>query len=212
MFDTSSSTSGAAAPEQRQPPFATSTLYGEGDTTTITVVHCWFARFKKGGSEGKPRSERSLAVGVSIVLDEIKKDLEINTRSLATRLACAQSTVAGHLQTLGYGKVLARWIPHALTENVRYTRVSIRQSTSQWVLEDLVTGDLILLHTFLQTIFLDAELDSEFQLSPWMRTISVLAEHSNIATETCESPASLALHNAINRESKKQGEMAGNSV
>ena len=77
-------------------------VWGE-DTTSIATVHRWFARFKEGDTdfEDKPRSGRPLAVDDSVILDTVKEDPEVNTRSLATRLGCAQSTVVGRLQALG---------------------------------------------------------------------------------------------------------------
>ena len=60
-----------------------------------------------------------------VILDTVKEDPEDNTRSLAMSLVCAQSTVVSRLQTLGYRRVLARWIPNNLTDRMRNTWVSI---------------------------------------------------------------------------------------
>ena len=65
-----------------------------------------FARFKDGDTdfEDKPYSGRSLAVNDSVILDTVREDQEVNTRGLATRLGCAQSTILGRLQASGYEK------------------------------------------------------------------------------------------------------------
>lgn len=118
------------------------------NTTAIRTVHRWFARFAEGDTifEDKPRSGRPHAVEDSVVLAAVREDPEANTRSLATRLGCTQSTVVSRLQALGYRKVLTRWIPHTLTDDMRYTRITICQSLllrphRKEFLEDLVTGD-----------------------------------------------------------------------
>ena len=98
---------------------------GEG-TTSLSTVKRWFARFEEGDTnfEDKPRSGRPHTVDDIAILDAVKEDPELSTRSLATRLGCTQPTVVGRLHALGYRKVLARWIPHELTENARVTSVS----------------------------------------------------------------------------------------
>ena len=82
----------------------------EKDTTPTATVHRWFARFKKGDTDfiNKPRSERPLVVDDSVILDTVKKDLEVNTLGLATRLGCVQPTTVGCLHVLGYRKLLTR--------------------------------------------------------------------------------------------------------
>ncbi|KAK6735498.1 hypothetical protein RB195_018611 [Necator americanus] len=44
----------------------------------------------------------------SAILGAVKKDLEINIHSLATRLGCTNSTLVSRLLAFGYRKVLAR--------------------------------------------------------------------------------------------------------
>lgn len=120
---------------------------GENTTSTRTVQR-WFVRFAEGETifETKPRSGRPHVVEDSVVLAAVKEDPEASTHSLARRLGCTHSTVRTRLQALGYRKVLTRWIPHALTDGMRYTRVSICQSLllrshRKEFLEDLITGD-----------------------------------------------------------------------
>ncbi|EYC13608.1 hypothetical protein Y032_0043g812 [Ancylostoma ceylanicum] len=82
----------------------------------------------------------------SSILDAVKGDPEVSTRSHATRLRCTHPTVLTRTQALGYRKVLTRWISHVLTDAMRFTRVSTCQSLPlrpqrKEFLEDLIAGD-----------------------------------------------------------------------
>lgn len=60
------------------------------------------------------------------------------------RPVCTQSKVVNRLQVLGHRKVLTLWIPHALSDNMRFTRIFIchsllfRSSRKEY-LKDLIT-------------------------------------------------------------------------
>ncbi|KAK6763733.1 hypothetical protein RB195_024168 [Necator americanus] len=73
---------------------------GEGTTTINTVKH-WFARFTSEDTdfEDKPRPERLHIVEDSAILDAVKEDPEINTRSLPrdSGVDIQQSSVASRL-------------------------------------------------------------------------------------------------------------------
>lgn len=120
---------------------------GEGTVSHCTVAR-WFNRFASGDM-----SLQSLAHPgrpVELEDDELLHQLEVQpsatTRELAQALGRHHSTIEHRLHTLGYRRVLARWIPHRLTAANRAARVSICQSLllrpqRKDFLASLVTGD-----------------------------------------------------------------------
>ncbi|KAK6744129.1 hypothetical protein RB195_011064 [Necator americanus] len=102
-----------------------------------------------GSQAGTPTSNTTPGRGAHIaedssILDPVKEDPEINIRSLATRIGCGHSAVLSRLQILDYKKVLARWIPHTLTDGTRFTRVSICYLSffaRKEFLENFITGN-----------------------------------------------------------------------
>jgi len=112
------------------------------------TVKRWFNRFAAGDTslEDKERSGRRSTINEDEILRCLKENPEATTRELATTLGCSNSTIFDHLNSLGYHKVLARWIPHRLTDYNKQCRVTICQSLflrphRKEFLEDLVTGD-----------------------------------------------------------------------
>ncbi|WKY03192.1 hypothetical protein Q1695_004719 [Nippostrongylus brasiliensis] len=75
----------------------------------------------------------------------IKEKPEATTRELATTLDCNKSTIHKRSNILGYHKVLARCIPHRLTDANKQSRVAVCQSLlrprHKEFLGDLVIGD-----------------------------------------------------------------------
>lgn len=122
-------------------------VFGE-KSVNYSTVHRWFTRFEEGDTdfEDKPRSGRPTTVEDSTILEVIKENPEASVRELATKIGCSHMTIDRRLSNLGYRKVLAQWIPHALTDGQRMTRLSICQSlllrsNRKDFLEDVVTGD-----------------------------------------------------------------------
>ena len=104
-------------------------VFGE-KSVNYSTVHRWFTRFEEGDTdfEDKPRSGRPTTVEDSTILEVIKENPEASVRELATKIGCSHMTIDRRLSNLGYRKVLAQWIPHALTDGQRMTRLSICQS------------------------------------------------------------------------------------
>ena len=124
-------------------------VFGE-KSVNYSTVHRWFTRFEEGDTdfEDKPRSGRPTTVEDSTILEVIKENPEASVRELATKIGCSHMTIDRRLSNLGYRKVLVQWIPHALTDGQRMTRLSICQSlllrsNRKDFLKDVVTGDTI---------------------------------------------------------------------
>jgi len=112
------------------------------------TVNRWFNRFAAGDTslDDKERPGRPSSVNEDELLRGVKENPGATTRELATTVGCSQQSIVSHLHDLGYRKVLARWIPHRLTDANRLCRMSICQSLllrphKREFLEDLVTGD-----------------------------------------------------------------------
>ena len=119
-----------------------------GHVTSLATIRRWYARFASGDTslEIDPRSGRPTTVDDKALLRTIQRNPEATTRELANTLGCAQRSVVSHLNALDYHKVMARWIPHRLTDAQRSTRATICQSLllrprRKEFLADLVTGD-----------------------------------------------------------------------
>ncbi|WKX98472.1 hypothetical protein Q1695_013838 [Nippostrongylus brasiliensis] len=118
------------------------------DVVCQRTVRRWFNLFESGDTslEDKDHSGRPSTVEDDDVLRCIKEKPEATTRELATTLGCNKSIIHSRLNLLGYHKVLARWIPHRLTDANKQSRVAVCQSLllrprRKEFLEDLVTGD-----------------------------------------------------------------------
>ena len=76
----------------------------------------------------------------------IESDSSLTTRELADLLGCCKSTVANHLQQLGFKSKIGRWVPHRLTETHKQMRVDICThllliKPQKTFLRKIVTGD-----------------------------------------------------------------------
>lgn len=118
------------------------------DVVAKRTVQNWFVRFKRGDTEleDKSRVGRPPALDDDVLLDAIKEDPGVSVRELETRLGHGHSTIDRRLESLGYRKVLTRWVPHAMTDGLKMTRLTICQSLllrshRKEFLEDIVTGD-----------------------------------------------------------------------
>ena len=118
------------------------------DVVAKCTVQNWFVRFKRGDTEleDKSRVGRPPALDDDVLLDAIKEDPGVSVRELETRLGHGHSTIDRRLESLGYRKVLTRWVPHAMTDGLKMTRLTICQSLllrshRKEFLEDIVTGD-----------------------------------------------------------------------
>lgn len=128
------------------------TALGAGSTSHATVSR-WFDRFKSGDRslESQSRSGRPSAFNDDDLRRELQSNPDATTRELAEALNCSHHAVEYHLHELGYRKVLARWVPHILTDASRAVRVAICQSLllrprRKDFLSVLVTGDESWIH------------------------------------------------------------------
>lgn len=103
--------------------------FGQSTTSHVTVSR-WYKRFADGdiSLKDRARSGRPCELDDDTLRNELQLYPDATTRELAERLNCSHTTIENHLHALGYRKVLARWIPHVLTEATRTARVSICQS------------------------------------------------------------------------------------
>ncbi|VDO83256.1 unnamed protein product [Heligmosomoides polygyrus] len=100
------------------------------DAVSQRTVRRWFNRFENGDTslEDREHSWRPSTVDDDEVRRCIKEKPEATTRELATMLGCSKSTIHNQLNLLRYHKVLARWIPHRLTDANKQSRVTVCQS------------------------------------------------------------------------------------
>ncbi|EYC28205.1 hypothetical protein Y032_0008g4 [Ancylostoma ceylanicum] len=112
------------------------------------TVSRWFQRLGSGDRSLQSRSTTGRPPELKD--DDLRKALEerptASTSELAQMLGRHHSTIADRLYALGYRRVMARWIPHELTDATRAARVSICQSllllpNRTDFLANVVTGD-----------------------------------------------------------------------
>ena len=108
----------------------------------------WFNRFRNGKKdlEDEEKEGRPIELDDDALRAAVKEEPEATTRNLEKKLGFSHTTIERHLQQLGYRKVMSRWIPHALTDAQKGTRLTICQSllsrpNRNEFLQDIVTGD-----------------------------------------------------------------------
>ncbi|KAK6726128.1 hypothetical protein RB195_004441 [Necator americanus] len=111
-------------------------------------VRAWFQRFKAGNKkvENEPCSGRPTAIS----FDELKNLAEQHPYEgvwyFAASLGCSLSTVSNGLRSHGMVKKLGQWLPHALSDGNRQSRLDIctqllsRSHRFDW-LDTIVTVD-----------------------------------------------------------------------
>lgn len=97
------------------------------DSVTDGIARFWFRRFKTGNEnlEDEPRQGRPLAFED----DELHACLQSNPRAtcetIAELLNCEESTVQKRLHAIGFVNKLDKWVPHRLTPENKFMRLSI---------------------------------------------------------------------------------------
>uniref|UniRef100_A0A8R1IFI2 Transposase n=2 Tax=Caenorhabditis japonica TaxID=281687 RepID=A0A8R1IFI2_CAEJA len=96
--------------------------------------------------EDNDRCGRPTALNNDLLRDAVKERLDVITRELETMLGCSHQTISNHLHDLGYRRVLARWVPHALSPYQMQARVTACQSLlltpqKKEFLADIDTGE-----------------------------------------------------------------------
>ena len=113
-----------------------------------TTASSWFKKFEKKKYElkDKARSGRPLTLDTDRLVEIVESDSGQSLRCIASKLRCHHSTVAYHLDQLGFSSKLGVLVPHDLTIYQKNHRVdicthlmSIKRST-YW-LDNLITGD-----------------------------------------------------------------------
>lgn len=127
-------------------------VYGEesiGDST----ARKWFSRFKDGNFDitDANRSGREVEFNEERLNALLHENARQTTRELAEKMKCDQSTVVRHMQSMGKVQKFGAWVPHALSEINKNSRVSISASLlarhrlardqHQAFLSRIVTGD-----------------------------------------------------------------------
>jgi transposase len=106
----------------------------EDNAVYKSTVSRWASRiagFEKGQAElsKTPRSGRPTTAVTPELLqlaDELtRKDRRIATRRLATELSESKGTVNNIIDTLGYAKACARWVPRSLTDDQKTVRKEV---------------------------------------------------------------------------------------
>ena len=118
------------------------------NTTTDRTVQNWFKRFDEGDTnlEDIPHTGRPTTFDEEVLRHELELHPDSSTRDLEKVLGYDHTTIARHLKSMGYHKVLSRWTPHKLTDHDRGARVSIcecllLQPHRKDFLQSIITGD-----------------------------------------------------------------------
>uniref|UniRef100_A0A0K2UG07 Histonelysine Nmethyltransferase SETMARlike [Ceratitis capitata] n=1 Tax=Lepeophtheirus salmonis TaxID=72036 RepID=A0A0K2UG07_LEPSM len=104
-------------------------VYGD-DTISVRVAQQWFQRFRSGITEvnDAPRTGRPVVEYVDKIIENIKIDRHVSSRSIAQELIIDHKTVLNHLQKAGYKKKLDVWVPHEPTQKNLMDRITICES------------------------------------------------------------------------------------
>lgn len=103
--------------------------YG-GSALPKTTVQRWFKRFQDGQAEplsqdrsGRPSTSTS-DDNKTKVDSLVRENRRITIREIAEHVGISIGSVSSIMESLGYQKVCARWVPHLLTDEQRQNRVS----------------------------------------------------------------------------------------
>ena len=139
----------------------------KNDAIDYSTVKRWVQRFKGGEEEmgkasvsDRPRSGRpaSAVNPASLARADalIKADRRVTVDEIATALDISHGSAVNVFESLGYGKVCARWVPRKLTEAHREARVEAcselleqHQSDDSFLrVSRIVTGDETWVHHY----------------------------------------------------------------
>ena len=108
----------------------------------------WFTKFRSGdfSLEDEDRAGRPVVLNENELLSLVKSEPRLSTREMEKILGYSYHTICNHLQQLGFVQKLGVWVPHKLTDDQKWQRVSIcssllcRRSDNEWI-KLIVTGD-----------------------------------------------------------------------
>ena len=138
--------------------------YGEGAIDYSTVTR-WVKQFNDGKEKlaesdlcSRPRSGRPSSVHSSANIDQadalIKENRRITINELAESLGVSAGSAVKIMDTLGYSKMCARWIPRQLTEAHEQSHLEVCSELLEYChgvktfLQQIVTGDETWVHHF----------------------------------------------------------------
>lgn len=122
-------------------------VFGEQCPSERTVER-WFSKFSSGdfSIEDQPRAGRPVELNIEKLLEIVKENPRLTTREMEIELNSNQHTINNHLSELGFRKKFGVWVPHDLSDEQKFNRVSAcssllsRSSDKEWI-KQIVTGD-----------------------------------------------------------------------
>ena len=139
-------------------------MYDDG-AIDYTTVKRWVKRINDGQEElaesdfcSRPRNDRPSSAHSSANIDQadalIKKNRRITINELAESLGVSARSAVKIMDTLGYSKVCARWVPKQLTEAHKQSDLEACSKLLKYChsdktfLQRIVTGDQTWVHHF----------------------------------------------------------------
>lgn len=100
--------------------------YG-GDAVSIRTAQDWFRRFREGREdlEDEPRQGRPPAIDDDRLNSLIMEDPRQSLRQIASQLCCSFGAVQSHIHSLGKVRKLDKWVPHKLSDDQKWQRLTI---------------------------------------------------------------------------------------
>jgi transposase len=121
--------------------------YGE-ESVSLKTIQRWYRRFKINdfSLEDQPRSGRPNDFDETALVNRIREDNKQTSRDLATQLQCEHTTIENHLHAMGYTSKFGTWVPHDLTDHMKWQRLSVSVALltrhhRRSFLPHLITGD-----------------------------------------------------------------------
>src|SRR5215469_3766384 len=127
----------------------------------VSSVRRWVKHFKDGNTsiQDQPRSGRPRTASTERnkerVDEIIQDDRRVTVDTIARTVGTGHSAIQEMTESLGYGKVCARWVPHLLTEDHKGQRKAITSELLQRYRHEgddfllrIVTGDESWFHHF----------------------------------------------------------------